>query len=131
MLVIIQCVHCFHFCGLLKTPLVFSLKRSLRARMKIKTTGNLMTRHKRKGGGGGGIKRHEIDGLWTSLGATEISFFLLFSRARPRKRKRLWTGYHFLSLFHCRNPMSLTQLHLTSGVEYFALKGNIREQSFL
>lgn len=27
--------------------------------------------------------------------------------------------------------MSLRQLHLTFGVEYFALKGNIREQSFL
>ena len=27
--------------------------------------------------------------------------------------------------------MSLRQLHLTSGVEYFALNGNIREQNFL
>ena len=47
-----------------------------------------MTRHKRKGGGGG-KQRTEIDGLWTSLGATEISFFFFFSPALDQENENV------------------------------------------
>lgn len=97
-LVFIRCVHCFHFCGLFTDPSVFFPSRSSHARMKIKTAGKLTTAIKAREWGG--KKRTEIDGLWTSLKATWISFFFLFFHSWPRKRTRLWTGYHFLSLFH-------------------------------